>query len=135
MSALAIDTIARTIFGEARGEDFNGMVAVANVIINRSRKPGWWGRDPVSCATAPYQFSCWNMNDPNRPKLLAVTGEADPWFYVAEGIAGLALTNRLTDITHGADSYYAEGTTPPRWALTAPLTTVIGRHRFYRVAA
>ena len=38
-----IDLLARTIWGEARGEGQTGMQAVANVIMNRVKKGGWWG--------------------------------------------------------------------------------------------
>ena len=51
--------MAATVWGEARGEPFEGKVAVAWVIINRSRKPGWWGEDIRSVCSARWQFSCW----------------------------------------------------------------------------
>ena len=44
---LALDTLARTLWGEARGEGRAGMQAVANVIRNRAARPGWWGRSVV----------------------------------------------------------------------------------------
>ena len=36
----AVDTLARTLFGEARGEATEGKAAVANVILNRASKGG-----------------------------------------------------------------------------------------------
>lgn len=36
--AVAIDTLARTIWGEARGESQTGQEAVANVVVNRVRR-------------------------------------------------------------------------------------------------
>ena len=74
----ALDTLARTVWGEARGEGEAGMAAVAAVIRNRidvSAAHGgkyWWGRDWISVCQARSQFSCWNPGDPNRAKLLAV---------------------------------------------------------------
>ena len=38
-----IDTMARTIWGEARGEGTAGMVAVGNVILNRVAAGSWYG--------------------------------------------------------------------------------------------
>lgn len=35
-----VDVVARTIWGEARGEGANGMQAVANVIMNRTARGG-----------------------------------------------------------------------------------------------
>ena len=37
-----LDILARTLYGEARGEGTEGMEAVANVIMNRYRKPKWY---------------------------------------------------------------------------------------------
>jgi N-acetylmuramoyl-L-alanine amidase len=109
------------------------MQAVASVILNRAQRPRWWGKDILSCCRAPMQFSCWNGNDLNRPKLLAVT-DADPFFRCALAIADLAVAGALPDNTNGADSYYAVSMGPPRWCAGLTPTAVIGRQRFYRVA-
>ena len=37
------DIMARTIYGEARGEGQRGMQAVANVIMNRVKAGSWYG--------------------------------------------------------------------------------------------
>lgn len=130
--AAITDTLARTLWGEARGEGPRGMSAVASVILNRVVRPGWWGRDIVTICRAPFQFSCWLENDPNRAKLMAVT-TADPAYDAARAIARLAVTGGLADITGGADSYYADGSTAPQWAKGLQPVAVIGRHRFYRL--
>ena len=39
-----IDLLARTIWGEARGDGYTGMKAVANVIMNRVQKGSWYGK-------------------------------------------------------------------------------------------
>jgi N-acetylmuramoyl-L-alanine amidase len=127
------DTLARVCWGEARGEGPQGMQAVASVILNRAKRPGWWGKSIQTCCTMPYQFSCMNQDDPNRPKLLAVT-DADPFFRCALAIADLAVAGALPDNTNGADSYYAVSMGPPRWCAGLTPTAVIGRQRFYRVA-
>jgi len=125
------DTLARTIWGEARGCGGPGMRHVASVIINRADHPTWWGRSVVGVCTQPWQFSCRNPNDPNLAKLLAVT-EADPTFAAAMRIAALAISRQLPDGTYGADSYYALSMkTPPAWAATARRVAVDGWHAFY----
>ena len=58
-----VDVLARTIFGEARGETVSGMEAVASVVMNRlafSRRRGryWWGNSVVDICQSPRQFSC-----------------------------------------------------------------------------
>jgi len=73
-----IEVLARTLYGEARGEPVAGKEAVASVVMNRVRRSQekssgyWWGNDVITVCTKPWQFSCWNVDDPNRPKLLTV---------------------------------------------------------------
>lgn len=67
-----IDLLARTAWGEARGEGVSGMQAVINVVQNRVARGGWWGATIEDVVLKPWQFSAWNANDPNRAKLLAV---------------------------------------------------------------
>ena len=75
---LEIDTLARTIFGEARGEPIKGQEAVASVVLNRVKvaqaRGGryWWGHDIISVCQKPYQFSCWNKSDPSYQRLTTV---------------------------------------------------------------
>lgn len=67
-----LDTVALTVWGEARGESMVGQSAVAWVIRNRQANPGWWSRPHHTLADvclASYQFSCWNRNDPNYARL------------------------------------------------------------------
>jgi hypothetical protein len=62
------DILARTIFGEARGEGVAGQIAVAWTIRNRvndGKDKSWWGEGYAGVCQKPYQFSCWNKNDPN----------------------------------------------------------------------
>ncbi|OAN44000.1 cell wall hydrolase [Paramagnetospirillum marisnigri] len=125
----AVDVVARTIWGEARGEGATGMQAVANVISNRVANPGWWGRGWVGVCQAPYQFSAWNANDPNLVKLATVT-TADPSFAAAVEIATAAVNGGLDDITGGATHYHTVNI-HPAWADELTVTAQIGRHVFY----
>jgi N-acetylmuramoyl-L-alanine amidase len=135
----AIDTLARTLYGEARGEGFDGRVAVAWVVANRFRKNTWYGGSITEVCRKPWQFSCWNANDPNLPKLKAVD-ELDPLFAECIGIAGLvyaavfgrigALPATMKDPTSGATHYHVSTMTPP-WAVNKVPVCQIGRHKFY----
>ena len=63
-----LDILARTLWGEARGESLAGQIAVAWTIRNRvndGNAKSWWGEGYVGVCQKPYQFSCWNKNDPN----------------------------------------------------------------------
>ncbi|MBI3709616.1 MAG: cell wall hydrolase [Proteobacteria bacterium] len=126
------ELLARVIWGEARGEGEAGMAAVASVIMNRVRRPGWWGNSLRSVCTCPWQFSCLNPGDPNRAKLYAVTA-ADPIFATALAIAQRAVAGDPADPTRGATHYYAADTKQPSWALGRVPTARIGRHLFYRL--
>ena len=61
--------MAKTIWGEARGEGRNGQVAVAWVIRNRAQCGGWFGRTIAEVCLKDQQFSCWNHNDCNRTQI------------------------------------------------------------------
>lgn len=126
-----IDVLARTLWGEARGEGQRGMQAVANVIMNRVNALSWFGNTVESVCKKPYQFSCWNANDPNSRQCQMVT-TADAAFKQCLNIATLAVNGRLADITGGANHYHAAGT-HPSWADNSKKTAVIGNHIFYKL--
>jgi len=133
---LETDVLARTIWGEARGEGDAGMAAVASVVLNRvavARDKGgfWWGHDVIQVCQKPYQFSCWNRSDPNF-KVLQAVEETDLYFATALRIARRALAGVLGDVTGGATHYHAAGILP-YWAKGLTPTATIGHHVFYRV--
>ena len=124
------DILARTLFGEARGEGDAGMQAVANVIVNRAAQPCWWGATVKEVCLKPYQFSCWNAGDPNRSVIIAL-GDTNSIYTDALDIARGAIDGSLPDITNGATSYYAKGTPEPKWAFGKDSCAVVGRHLFF----
>jgi len=128
----SVDIAARTIWGEARGCGKAGMSHVMNVIVNRAQNPRWWGSDIVSVCQHPFQFSCWNVSDPNHDKLLVVS-DTDPEFAIALDLAAKGIAGSLPDFTLNADSYFAlSEPSPPDWAATAVHTISDGWHAFYR---
>lgn len=127
----AIDVLARTAWGEARGEGRVGMIAVINVIQNRV-KAKRWPNDIAGVCQQALQFSCWNADDPNRAKLMNVTIE-DPAFAIATELAGQAIKDELGDLTSGANHYHEQSITP-YWAKGHAPVATIGRHKFYKLA-
>ncbi len=132
--ARTVDILARTIYGEARGELVRGREAVAAVIMNRvrlarQRQGYWWGASVEAVCTKPWQFSCWNAGDPNRDKLLAV-GPENRAFQSCLRVARRAVEGRLIDPTGGATHYHARRVSPP-WARGRAPSAEIGQHRFY----
>lgn len=124
-----IDVVARTIWGEARGEGITGMQAVANVIRNRVRARSWYGATFEDVCKKPLQFSCWNTSDPNYTKILQVT-RADPQFNSAWELATATVNDELPDNTGGATHYHARSIYPS-WASSLTETARIGNHIFY----
>lgn len=125
-----IETLARTIWGEARGEGKDGMTAVASVIMNRVHRGGWFGKTVSSVCKMPWQFSCWNANDPNCQKMLDIT-DIDKQYAQALVIAQKAVDGQLPDSTGGA-THYHEYKINPKWAKKLKKTTQIGNHIFYK---
>ncbi len=120
--------LARTAWGECRGGGAEGMTSILNVIMNRAAKPAWYGRTPREICLKPWQFSCWDTNDPNYPKLLAVT-IADGAYMTALELAGKALRGELADITNGSLYYFAKSMTKwPVWAIgKTPVADIAGQ--------
>lgn len=144
MNTLFPDEImALTIYGEARGESVEGQIAVANVIFNRWKDNPKKYKSVKDVCLEPKQFSCWNENDPNRDKLLALGEDIDKnkeldkvmqqCIYIARGVIGC----KLLDNTKGSKYYITKSlwdNSRPLWAktpITKPLS--IGNNNFFNV--
>ena len=126
-----LEYLARTVFGEARGEGFAGKVAVACVMLNRAASAHRGERRIAGVVTEPWQFSCWNAADPNLAKVLSVSlGDAAFRGCVSASLAAVDAVAEGRDPTRGALHYHAEGVAP-RWAEGKQACAVIGAHRFY----
>ncbi len=133
---LEIDVLARTIFGEARSEPQAGMEAVAAVVLNRVRIAEvkgkyWWGNNIIGVCQKPYQFSCWNKNDPSYKRLTTVQ-PSDIKFATCLRIARRAVIGVLKDNTNGATHYHADYVSP-YWAKGERPVKIISRHIFYKL--
>lgn len=134
MTDLTTDILAKTIYGEARGEPLSGQEAIASVIMNRktiSKKKGgyWWGNNIAEICQKDKQFSCWNLDDPNYRVLLRVD-EGNPIYATCKRIAKRALAGLLSDRTYGATHYHNKQVCP-RWSIGKIPCTEIGNHVFY----
>ncbi len=132
------DTLRRTIFGEARGQEYNGLIAVAYVVVNRlQQNPKRWGVTVADVCTKPKQFSCWNAGDINRQKLLAAS-ESNPEFVRCGGAAAEVLLAVREDPTNGANHYHTIARPagakqwPPAWAAKMTVTASIDDHVFLK---
>jgi len=127
LTAADIDIGARTVWGEARGEPYEGKLAVAHVILNRWRARHRGETTVFGVCSEPKQFSCWNESDPNRPKMIAI-GAAEPSY--RECLRAFLEAIDGPDPTGGALHYHTIGVRP-RWSRGKRPSAVIGAHKFF----
>ncbi|MDP6706186.1 MAG: cell wall hydrolase [Alphaproteobacteria bacterium] len=121
--------LAQAIYFEARGEPFEGRMAVAQVIRARVADPrypndvcGVVFQNAQRRHRCQFSFACDGKSD--RPR------DVRAW-ESAVRLAWLVNAGNLRDLTGGATHYHADYVSPV-WAAKAPPTAAIGRHRFYR---
>jgi len=112
----SLDLLARLISAEARGEPYEGQVAVGAVVLNRVQHPSF----PNSVAEVIYQpeaFSCLMDGQFDEP--------------VAES-AYRAARDAMNgwDPSYGAIYYFNPSTATSKWIWSRPLIVNIGKHRF-----
>ncbi|MBP2293084.1 cell wall hydrolase [Azospirillum rugosum] len=127
-SGEAVDTLARTLWSDARGEPVRAMEALAALVMNRVRRARerggwWWGGDVVAVCRKPGQFGGWNGGRD------AVTSD-DPAFAACRRIARRAVAGQLADPTFGATHVHRAGESPD-WAHGRSACAEFGTLLFY----
>ena len=111
-----VELLARLISAEARGEPYNGQVAVGAVVINRTRHPSF----PNTISGVIYQrgaFSCIDDGQFYQPI-------ADSAYRAArQALSG-------SDPSGGAIYYFNPAKTTNKWIWSRPVIVTIGSHRF-----
>lgn len=115
-SSSDISLLAKVISAEARGESYEGQVAVGAVVLNRVAHPSF----PDTISGVVYQngaFSC--VYDSN-------------WYAPVADSAKRAAQDAINgwDPTGGAIYYYNPAKTSNAWMLSRKVIKVIGNHRF-----
>lgn len=113
-----VQLMARAINGEARGEPYEGQVAVGAVILNRVNNPQF----PNTIAGVIYQSG-------------AFTAVADGQINtpIAEGSTVVKAAQDAIngwDPSGGAIYYFNPSTATNKWIWSRPLIKTIGKHRF-----
>lgn len=111
-----IGLLAKIIYAEARGENFEGQVAVGAVVLNRLRHPGF----PKTLAGVIYQPGAFTAINDNQIQLIPDV--------TAREAAKAAING--DDPTHGALFYYNPSIAKDPWIRTRPVVKVIGNHTF-----
>jgi N-acetylmuramoyl-L-alanine amidase len=132
MTATDLDILARTIWGEARNQPWEGQLAVGSVVLNRVRRGGWWGATIAEVCHKPYQFSCYLASDPNAVLVARVSLASDAAFRQCLAAAAAVVSGLVPDPTQGATHYHTKSLPTPRWAEGRTPTISIGAHRFYK---
>lgn len=127
-----IDTLARLIYGEARGEPFPGKWAVGRTVVNRWRSKKWFAGDTIEAtAKMPWQYSAFNRGDPNRQKLLDATYDdkllCECMKAAMEALLGAPHLWLTDDVCH----YHADHIRTPNWAEGKTPAGRLGSHVFF----
>ena len=116
--------VALTILGEARGEGYEGMYAVACVIKQRSKERKL---TPSQVCLQRLQFSCWNGKK---------VSDLNKLFNSRSQATAVSLAKNLDTIDStvvGNANHYHNTSVNPYWADKSKVTKKIGNHIFYRL--
>jgi N-acetylmuramoyl-L-alanine amidase len=115
-SSADLNLLARLISAEARGEPYNGQVAVGAVVLNRMEHPSF----PNTMSGVIFQkgaFSCIDDGQFNEPV------EESCYQAAQDALNG-------ADPSGGALYYFNPETATSAWIWSRPLIVQIGKHRF-----
>ena len=111
-----LQLLARIISAEARGEPYQGQVAVGAVVLNRVRHPSF----PDTLAGVIYQRDAFTaVSDGQFDEPIAESA----WRAAQDALGG-------SDPSGGALYYFNPATATSAWIWSRPLIVTIGNHRF-----
>lgn len=124
------EIVAKTLLGEARGEGYAGMYAVACVIQQRVINRHKTAKDIcLKNNGKTWQFSCWNPADPNFNKLNQLLKSHD----LAPKAKALAIHLHALDRAYVKHAdHYARDNIDNYWTRAYKHVSTVGRHKFYR---
>ena len=133
-------------YGEAGNQGAEGMMAVLNVIRNRTLDRSYYDEEIYAMTNDAYkavglkkwQFSMFNLNDPVRVTAEKIANNfqgylSNPTIQQAYELSQMAIAGTLEDNTAGAQFYFnpAGVTQEPQWASVIPFIGQIGDHLFF----
>lgn len=117
-NASDIQLMARAINGEARGEPYEGQVAVGAVILNRVKD----SRFPNSISGVIYQSGAFTAVSDGQINV-AISEGSTVYKAAQDAMNGW-------DPTGGCVYYFNPATATNKWIWSRPLVKTIGKHRF-----
>lgn len=138
--------MAGLVYGEARKKEDNDLderkeyMAIASTVLNRVQHKGRFPDTIVDVILQPWQFSCFNNNDPNIDriwKFLTSPGhENDVLYKKIMGMIEPVLKENTVDFSNGADHYVAiwfyDQSHPDHWCRKYRITAMHGGHIFLK---
>jgi spore germination cell wall hydrolase CwlJ-like protein len=135
--------LALTLYGEARGEPIEGIIAVGCVIRNRVNDAKQrWPKTYRGVCLQNFQFSVWNVAgaDANHEMLMKVAAALkakEPMSAVFEQVAFCAIgivRGAILDNTKKSTHYHEQSMKPrPKWAQAYVPVVQIKGHLFYAI--
>ena len=120
-----VKCLAQNIYHEARGDSVKGQIAVAHVVINRTKNDAY-PDDVCSVVWDKAQFS-WTLDK----SLWKITDHKS--YEKAKRIASEVLSGEHKDITNGATHYYEPTIVDPEWSDSGVNKKKIGSHLFMKM--
>lgn len=111
-----LNLLSRLVYGEARGEPYQGQVAVAAVVLNRVRNSNF----PNTIAGVIYQKGAFDVVSDGQINLTPNS--------TAKKAAQDALNG--WDPSYGSIYYFNPATATNKWIWSRPHVVTIGKHRF-----
>lgn len=111
-----LNLLSRLVYGEARGEPYQGQVAVAAVVLNRVKSSNF----PNTVSGVIYQRGAFNVVDDGQINLTPNS--------TAKKAAQDALNG--WDPSYGSIYYFNPSTATNKWIWSRPHVVTIGKHRF-----
>jgi len=123
-----LETAARTMWQECRGEPLIGKQAVAHVMWNRVRD-GRWGPNLATVCLWRSQFSGWLSADPNFRQACILRDDDK----VLAGLRDIIIAaQNEPDPTQGATHYFAANLkNPPEWSKAMTFKGQFGSQKFW----
>jgi spore germination cell wall hydrolase CwlJ-like protein len=122
MIAESLLCLALNLYHEARGEGPDGMMAVAQVTLNRVHHPDW----PDTICEVVYQTSqfSWTNGKTEHP------GDSEEWTFAKAVTIDVLIGDAHSVLDHRALFFHATSVQPV-WADDMLLLGQIGDHKFY----
>ena len=116
-----------TVFQEAEGEPYEGKVAVAEVILRRTKRKYMSDGTVIGTVLRKYQFSGHNTDSANRIRSFQIDTSIS---VVNDCVKAWCEADRGSNLVPDAMHYYNPALCNPPWARGAKVVSEIGNHRF-----